>query len=116
MNKNNSITKASNNFKSNTIEARLQKLEQILQQILHLMGADIQDNTLNNNNKIDLQNIISILPNAQKWQGSNHQMSINPATNSGNIQNSSSRQISMSQGQIIAELAEAIIRANQRNK
>jgi len=120
MNSNSSIIKSGGNNSTSAIESRLQKLEQVLQGLIQIMGGNPSGSTTNAGN--NLQNLTSIMPkipNGVVSQGANGQISINPTINpavfSGNIPNAVIKQLSLSQGQVIAELAAAIVKANQRN-
>jgi len=123
MNSNNSIIKSGGNSGNNTIsviESRLQKLEQVLQGLIQIIGGNASGGTTNAGN--NLQNLTSIMPKISSGallQGANGQISINPTINptvgSGNIPNAVIKHLSLSQGQVIAELAAAIMKANQRN-
>jgi len=117
MNSNNSIIKSAGSAGVNSIESRLRKLEQIFHSLMQITGNNPQNNTANTGN--GLQSLMSILPqispNSKNTQSGKGQITINPSGNFGSIPNSASKQLSISQGQFIAELAAAIMKANQRN-
>lgn len=104
------ITKTKNNSQQNSLENRLARLEKIIYQLFQAI-----DNTKQNNSSQGAiePNLLAQITKVQAG-GSQTPPAINrKANNNLNINDKNS--LLMSQGQIISELAAAIMRANQRN-
>lgn len=120
---NTQITKPKNVVTADTVENRLAKLEKAMSIIAQLTDNNKQNNSAQGES-IAQPNFLAQLEKLSTativgGQIAGNYLGINPNNGSGNSsgQNnkSSNNNILLSQGQIIAELAAAILKANQRN-
>lgn len=114
MNINNPIAKFSISSPSNNneTEARIKKLEQVFSVIISMLEKNNQTGQRNHDN--NQSNIIQMLVNNLNASDLNKQMPVYKK-NYDNSLRSSNKNISLSQSQIIAELASAILKSNQRS-
>lgn len=107
------IIKSNGSLSLNSIESRLHKIEQLFQSLISFSDNQTQNSTGESGS--GLKNIVFMAQKTQNSQSVNDQVALNSIVSSGNINNKASKHIALSYGQIIAELASSIMRANQRN-
>jgi|GEM_PF-5872025 len=125
MNNNNFVAVYKRKTSGNSIEKRLQKMEQILYALAQLIEnnakntvpSDSGNMAAGGRNLAELISRIALTQGRQVAMGreSGGQEFAAPSWASGNIQKSGNKSLSLSEGQVIAELAAAVLRANQRN-
>ena len=112
------ITKNKSSYTDNSLKNRIVRLEKVLQQILHMSINGSQTNPLVKTGNSEKNDLISDLISS----ATSNNATINatnptyfPVKNHINNSGSGKNNITLSRGQIIAELALAIARASKRN-
>ena len=106
--------KSKNNYSSDAVKNRLIRIEKILQQLTQSLGNEVKNNvnTAKDNNL--LENLS--LPYVKAEQiGDLNRTVTNPRQMPAIQQKDNKNSLLLSRGQVMAELAMAIMRANQRN-
>lgn len=113
------ITKNKNTYTDNSLKNRILHLERMLQQLLQMsINGGQTDNSaikIENNKQNELISDLISSSTSRNVPASTTQPAFFPTKNSINNSLSNKNNISLSRGQIIAELALAIARASRRN-
>jgi len=113
------ITKNKNTYTDNSLKNRILRLERMLQQLLQMsINGGQTDNSaikIENNKQNELISDLISSSTSRNVPASTTQPAFFPTKNSINNSLSNKNNISLSRGQVIAELALAIARASRRN-
>ncbi len=110
---NDKIIEHKNNYPTDAVNNRLTQLEKMLQRLTGLLGVGKENNHINQSNGFGDGKIN--LPIVKEEINSLHKAVIINKNISSSGKNNSKNNILLSNGQIVSEIAAAILRANRRN-
>ena len=108
------ITKSKNDYSADAVKNRLIYIEKILQQLMQSMGNEIQNNN-NNGAGANILEKLSFSSSGMKRIAKLNETVTIPTQFPIYINNNKKNNMLLSRGQMVAELAAAIMLANKRN-